>query len=339
MNNVQPEKFEEIKNKESLVLPEGLESSSHLLDDGVGYIETLRSSCPSGITVSRTRINFNSHEDKTYYQNIAKIECKELSLFLQVIKKGSAKIQEKTSDKPTTISLDNAYFCITNKTEILYEFTKNEDVELISITFPLSLCERLIGSIYLSTFISNLKFICEIEKNLPISQGINIPLSENTPSSIESEHNQNTALRIQQSAIDFLITLTEIYTDKRKKQQILDPKGIAWIIHSELEKMGRKIISYAEIQERFQVSAKAINSEFTQIFGLSIAKFAQKTRFQDAARLLSETSMPVKSISNMLGYSNVNNFIIAFKKEFQHSPIRYRKIHRMRFLDRQNINP
>ena len=329
MNLAPSSKIKEPASTESKQNNHGLHRLVHFLNDGIGSIETLRVECPSGINASRTSIKFHSHEDKAYYQNIARIECKELSLFIQIINNGTTRIQEKTSDTATTISPGKAYFCITQDTDVLYEFSRKEDIELISLTFPISICERLFGNTYLSNFIQNIEFICEIEKDLSLGKGAKIPLTGDLIPILESNFDFNMNLRIQQSAIDFLMTLTELYSQNRNKQDKLDPNSIAWIVYSELERMGGKIISYAEIEERFQISAKTINAEFLQIFGISIAKFAQKTRFKEASRLLKETTTPLKIISNMLGYSNVNNFILAFKKEFHYSPVRYRKMNKI----------
>jgi len=58
---------------------------------------------------------------------------------------------------------------------------------------------------------------------------------------------------------------------------------------------------------------------------MTIHRFMIKQRLHEAHDIILETSMPLKSLSFNLGYSHVNHFITAFKREFAYSPGSLRK--------------
>ena len=302
----------------------GIERRRHFLNNGQDEIETIRLECPSGITLSRTQIFFHPPQFDTLYRNIAKIEFKETTLFIQVLLNGSAILQEVHSSKECHLNQNGFFFTVAIEKQISYQFSTDSHVRLITFTYPLSFVEKLFGSFYLQIFISNLE---DSQKNtLPLNKSSSIfsdPIYFKYPENKISEYEQ---IRIQQSAIDFLISLADYNINDKKKNEFLNTESIARILYAEIQENGGKLISYSEIENRFHISARTINYKFTHIYGISLAKFTQKTRFNEAARLLQKTETPLKVISNLLGYSNVNNFILAFKKEFGYSPIKYRTI-------------
>jgi AraC-like DNA-binding protein len=302
----------------------GIERKRHFLSNGRDEIETIRLECPSGITLSRTQLIFHPPQLDTLYRNTAKIDFKETSLFIQVLLNGSVTLQEVNSSKEHHLNQNGFFFSIARDKQISYQFDTHTDVRLVTLTFPLSLIEKLFGSYYFKVFISQLED--SSENTISFIKRLSIFSNPAYFEYPEKKISESEKIRIQQSAIDFLISLAEYHISDKAKNKFLNTESIARILYAEIEKTGGKLISYAEIENRFHISARAINLKFMHTYGISLAKFAQKTRFNEAARLLQKTMTPLKVISNLLGYSNVNNFILAFKKEFGHSPIKYRTI-------------
>ena len=70
-------------------------------------------------------------------------------------------------------------------------------------------------------------------------------------------------------------------------------------------------------------------SRFRQVFkehyGVSPAAYLQKSRMEEARRLLSGTTQPIKEISQRVGYAELAAFHRAFRKETDTTPAAYRK--------------
>lgn len=75
-----------------------------------------------------------------------------------------------------------------------------------------------------------------------------------------------------------------------------------------------------QLAKDFGLSAKQLNTEFTAEFGQSIFAFITDHRLNQAHAALLDNTVPMKVISERLGYSHVNHFITAFKRKFGYSP-------------------
>ena len=80
-----------------------------------------------------------------------------------------------------------------------------------------------------------------------------------------------------------------------------------------------------ELAKDFGLSSKRLNGEFSAEFGESIFAFVTAHRLEQAHSALLESAVPMKVISERLGYSHVNHFITAFRKKFGYSPGTLRK--------------
>lgn len=64
---------------------------------------------------------------------------------------------------------------------------------------------------------------------------------------------------------------------------------------------------------------------FTRFKGISVGKYLNCKRFEEAKRLLAETAMPVGDVAVSSGFNDVSYFCRAFKKETGVTPLEYRK--------------
>jgi AraC-like DNA-binding protein len=68
------------------------------------------------------------------------------------------------------------------------------------------------------------------------------------------------------------------------------------------------------------MSATTLKTKFKRMYGTSVFQYFQRMRMEKARILLLTHKFTVKQIGQQLGYTNMNNFTIAFKKEFRQLP-------------------
>ena len=68
------------------------------------------------------------------------------------------------------------------------------------------------------------------------------------------------------------------------------------------------------------MSGTSLKTKFKKMFGTTVFEYFQSMRMQRARILLLTHKYSVKQIGRLFGYSNLSNFTIAFKKEFNQLP-------------------
>ena len=68
------------------------------------------------------------------------------------------------------------------------------------------------------------------------------------------------------------------------------------------------------------MSSTSLKTKFKKMYGTTVFEYFQSMRMQRARILLLTHKYSVKQIGRQLGYSNLSNFTIAFKKEFDQLP-------------------
>lgn len=79
------------------------------------------------------------------------------------------------------------------------------------------------------------------------------------------------------------------------------------------------------LAERLGWSVSHFRARFREVCGQSIGKYLQTLHMVEARRLLGETNLPVKEISNRLGYSDPVAFHRAFQNQAHQTPGGFRK--------------
>ena len=72
----------------------------------------------------------------------------------------------------------------------------------------------------------------------------------------------------------------------------------------------------AQLAREAAMSPSKLKKQFKDVFGLPIYEYFQKQRMQQARELLLDGHRSVKSVGIELGFSNLSNFSMAFRKEF-----------------------
>jgi len=68
------------------------------------------------------------------------------------------------------------------------------------------------------------------------------------------------------------------------------------------------------------MSGTSLKTKFKKMYGSTVFEYFQRMRMERARILLLTHKYSVKQIGRLLGYSNLSNFTIAFKKEFNQLP-------------------
>ena len=126
--------------------------------------------------------------------------------------------------------------------------------------------------------------------------------------------------------LDILFILYRIQLDAytaRKENPKLSEKVAEYIQLSLAEK--HTLVSLAQA---FASNRTTLNNRFKARYGLSIMKYIRKLRLNEAASLLTETNLAITEIALSTGFNSSSYLNQVFKKEFNASPLEYRKHNR-----------
>lgn len=76
----------------------------------------------------------------------------------------------------------------------------------------------------------------------------------------------------------------------------------------------------AQLAKTAAMSPSKLKSSFRQVYGSGLYEYYQKVRMQKARTLLLSRKYSVKEVGTQLGYTNLSNFALAFKKQFNTLP-------------------
>lgn len=84
------------------------------------------------------------------------------------------------------------------------------------------------------------------------------------------------------------------------------------------------------------MSPSKLKKQFKDVYGMPIYEYFQKIRMQKARDLLMEGNRTIKAVGMELGFSNLSNFSLAFKKEHQVLPSELLKMTQLEKIDKLN---
>jgi AraC-like DNA-binding protein len=99
----------------------------------------------------------------------------------------------------------------------------------------------------------------------------------------------------------------------------LSPQDISRVMHIEsvlTKDMFQPAPSIQELAKMAAISESKLKKDFKTMYGYPIYEYYQKARMQAAQDKLLTGNYSVKEVAMELGYANLSNFTIAFKKEF-----------------------
>jgi transcriptional regulator GlxA family with amidase domain len=84
-------------------------------------------------------------------------------------------------------------------------------------------------------------------------------------------------------------------------------------------------VNVADLAGQEGMSRKHFGFLFRERTGLTPAHFSTQVRVHEAARMLIETRLPLKTIASACGFANANHFSKVFRRFQQLSPASYRR--------------
>lgn len=87
-------------------------------------------------------------------------------------------------------------------------------------------------------------------------------------------------------------------------------------------------ITIPQLSRRYNLSATLFKACFRQLFGKPVHQWLMEYRLARAARLLSDSMLPVSQIAQMVGYNSPSQFGVAFKRVYHMAPVRFRQENR-----------
>lgn len=85
--------------------------------------------------------------------------------------------------------------------------------------------------------------------------------------------------------------------------------------------------SFSSLTSMAAMSGTSLKTKFKKMYGDNLFEFYQRQRMQKARVLLLSHHYSIKEIGLRMGYINLSNFSVAFKKEFGHLPSALSKRH------------
>lgn len=134
----------------------------------------------------------------------------------------------------------------------------------------------------------------------------------------------------QSQSADYLNELSgqAAYTFAAKVAQAQTPISSDDIIQNAIrfiQQNTNRHITAADVAKHAGFSRSYFSSYFKKSLGFSIGEFITRCRLEEARYLLRYTSKPLSVISSYLCFSSQSHFQTAFKKQFEITPLQYRR--------------
>ncbi|MBZ4194463.1 MAG: AraC family transcriptional regulator [Candidatus Contendobacter sp.] len=130
----------------------------------------------------------------------------------------------------------------------------------------------------------------------------------------------------QAKVLEYLCGLAQhITVDLRETVPLLRRREQVHRLHEDLTRLEGKSPTLDELSRRYGLSARTLNNDFKHAFGHSIVGFITAHRLAQAHTLLLDSEIAMKQLADRLGYSHVNHFINAFRRQYGYPPGQLRR--------------
>jgi AraC-like DNA-binding protein len=125
--------------------------------------------------------------------------------------------------------------------------------------------------------------------------------------------------------------IEKFFTSLANKTHLISPTHKITLSHKEIDKLMEvetiliKDFSVppptiSQLARNATMSPSKLKSSFREVYGSGLYEYYQKVRMQKARSLLLSGKYSVKEVGKKLGYTNLSNFALAFKKQFNTLP-------------------
>ncbi len=190
--------------------------------------------------------------------------------------------------------------------------------EMFSILIYDSALNRLIGADSAARLLNDLGLSAEVltvvhdmpaHVSAPLREGLGGPFT----GSVRKLYAQARMLDYLAGLLLYLENSRALPKERRHRARIRD-------VHAHLLQLEGTVPTLSDLAQEFGLSAQQINKEFTAEYGQSVFAFITAHRLEQAQQALKQSAVPMKVLATRLGYSHVNHFITAFKRQFGYTP-------------------
>lgn len=247
------------------------------------------------------------------------IECPETTLMVQTVQ-GSA-ICHQELDPPAELILRPGHDCFrhADRISMIPLIDSSSDSVMTGISISDTALAELMGKDMAQQLIASLGLdMPPVVKVMPIPLYVSAPLRACMSAALMGPLKKMFA---QSKALEYLCVLAAHVVTKtpatlstgRRHNRVRE-------LHAYLMQLEGKLPALNELAVLFGMSARWLNDEFAKEYGSPICSFITDHRLNEAHAALLESDLPIKSLSQRLGYSHVNHFTTAFKKKFGYPP-------------------
>lgn len=107
------------------------------------------------------------------------------------------------------------------------------------------------------------------------------------------------------------------------KKRTISDQVVEFVLKCKNEELGK--LSVSEVARTFKVSESFLSRKFRTDKSFTLGKFIFRERmFRSAELLVGNRELTIKSLADIMGFSDYDYFIRTFKKYYGVSPSRYR---------------
>jgi AraC-like DNA-binding protein len=291
-------------------------------DIGHGHSEHLH--LPGGILVIQSKLFFNRTNNnllppKLPY-GIFETQFPSVVLFIHIVHKGEMEMISKTTGQAAIRTAGTNLFAMFDQFTLEQNIHTKEDLAYTGIAIPQETLNSLVGD---ELYKQLLKALMLSESGDPHANVINVPksISMHLQNSLPDSLQQNLrALHAKSQILQYLSDIILHLNAKDKPLITEEPSIIADELYHYLINLEGATPTLMDLAKKFGINAIKLNNEFSKKYGESIYSFIINLRLSQAKQALTSSKTPMKIISARIGYSNVNNFIAAFKKKYGITP-------------------
>jgi len=249
-------------------------------------------------------------------------ELSEPLLVVQSAMTGRVVLREMRLDKELIFYPGNDLFHHVDYLHFTPQLDTNEDITVTLLKLGESILATILGDELAQQLIAGLGL-----KNTPSACVTPVPLhiSEILHSSMSDQlQGDLRKIHAQAKILDYLCALTQHVSQITLTHDTHNQRQVK-LLHKELIHKEGKIPSLDELAKEYGMSVKTLNDNFKALFGKTINRFITEHRMKQAHEAINSSDVAMKILASKLGYSHVNHFINAFKKQFGYPPGSLRK--------------
>ncbi len=233
-----------------------------------------------------------------------------------IVKSGKGVFE--THGKKFNLSQNDAFICRPNELSV-QTADKNDSWEICFFSFNGSLSDDI------------------IKKTIFGKDVVSIPLKDSSLSSdiINATYFLNSNLYSEFTTLEYLfkfLSYFDIYKSVHNINQGQSQNKYVSAIKKYIHANYQKNIKIADIAEELSINRSHLYRIFHKEIGIGVEEYIITLRINHAKQLLIDSSLPVTTIAQLVGYKNYPTFLKRFKKIVGITPIEYRDLQKEKTL-------